>query len=365
MATIDARDLKKALGTLNKIVKSRTTIPILGFVRIQKKGGNSQIEITGTDLDNELVLRLDDAGGAPGGTIDCLVQLSSLIRVARAADGDLTFEMDGDNLTIRSDGLAVDFRGLLPVVDFPAWAAGGHASATVTSEADLRSHLDRVWGCISAEATRYYLNGVYFHAPDGRDRLNLVATDGHKLALYASDIPWQPDAGRIVHTQTIDLLRSLTSERGNRPVAIRAFGGARIEFETMDFRLRAKTIDGTYPDYTRVIPDLADGVKINVPLSAVAIRKMSGLYGQSNTPVEVRPDKGEMAMRVCDGKLEMVVSSPLHGAAGEAFGMNFRNIAKMIKGDEAVVLKSKGPGEPFIVETDDPRFTGVAMPMRI
>lgn len=364
MATISGKALRAALKHIRPFVAARRKIPILSCVRVQKADGASQITITGTDLDVEVMARLEDVGSGPGGSLDCIMQLSTLARIAAVVEGDVALNVKGDDLLIKADDMSMTLNQLLPVEDFPMMEKDFDKPiiASVSApEAALKRYIGRVQPCISTEKTRYYLNGVYFHAPKGKCRLRLVATDGRKLALYATDIAWNHKANCIVPTKTVASISRMISDKGNKSVAIKVVG-MNIEFDVGDYRVRSKVIDGTYPDYTRTIPQMPDGVKISVPITADAVRRMVRLHG--GTPaVEVRPDDAEVQIRdVING---LTVTAPLHGARGEKFGMNFRNIAMMMGQDEIAVLESDGPGNPFLLKTEDKNYTGVAMPMRV
>jgi DNA polymerase-3 subunit beta len=125
---------------------------------------------------------------------------------------------------------------------------------------DLKRLIDKTRFAISTEETRYYLNGIYLHtAQRGKEQtLRAVATDGHRLA--QAELPAPKGAvgmpGIILPRKTVhELQRLIEGSEGKVTVGV---SPAKARFEIGTITLTSKLIDGTFPDYARVIPKAND-----------------------------------------------------------------------------------------------------------
>jgi len=238
----------------------------------------------------------------------------------------------------------------------------GGSSASVSGAALFRA-LDKVRVCISTEETRYYLNGEYLESKDGK--LRSVATDGHRLAVYDAGEDW-PFESAIMPTKAVSMLCALIGSRANGVVTVAQGYTQRpphvtFAFYGTDWTLRAKMIDGKFPDYSKVISEPNDTIRFTV--SADALRRFPSptrFFAESRC-IKIDAENGVMSQLDHDG---MTVSLPVSGR-GPAIGFNIRYLMDFARKFGAMRLESKGAMEHARVITDDPDLLLVLMPMRV
>lgn len=230
---IARNDFARLLQQVVKAVNSRNTIPVLGTLRLEASGGT--LTVTATDLDLEISGSIE----AEGDYIGCIDARMLAGAVGKFKGDEVTIEADGDDAVIKSGRSRFKMQ-TIPVGDFPAMD-GGKFSATLTL--DLAALFAPVAFAMSVEDARYYLNGIYMHPVDGK--IVAVATDGHRLSANSVDGDADFD-GIIIPTKTVNLL-----PKGDVTVDI---SDAKIRITDGKTTILSKLIDGTFPDYQRVIP---------------------------------------------------------------------------------------------------------------
>ncbi|NKI99607.1 DNA polymerase III subunit beta [Novosphingobium sp. SG707] len=289
---VRAGTLAKALADVTHVVGSKATVPILSYVKINVADGRMSIAATDLDIYVERELATDDRDGPDGakwvkGIKPFVVtlpaqKLSDVVRrfdkdamVTIEAAGDLGWEWSGQ--VVVKAGRARFSLNALPLCDWPAAMLVEPDAAMVIPVGVLADALHSVQHAVSTEESRYYLNGVYVHPAQATGEpmtLNFAATDGHRLARKALDLP---EGGAsfppmIWPRRAVDLLAKLLGEAEKldapEPVMVCANdGGARMRFDIGaadggTVMLISKAIDGTFPDYSRVIPTISDKVAI-------------------------------------------------------------------------------------------------------
>jgi len=252
--SIERAALLKAVSQAQSVVERRNTIPILANVLIEAEGDS--VSFRATDLDIEVVDRAAAMVERAGATTVSAVMLHEIVR--KLPDGALiSLSEDGASgrLTVEA-GRSTFSLATLPKEDFPVMASSEYSANFSASAPVLRRLFDKSKFAISTEETRYYLNGVYMHVSDaeGGRVLRCVATDGHRLARIDADLP--PGAeqmpGVIVPRKTVGELRKLLDD-DEAQIAV-SVSETKVRFATPEITLTSKVIDGTFPDYTRVIP---------------------------------------------------------------------------------------------------------------
>jgi DNA polymerase III subunit beta len=257
----------------------------------------------------------------------------------------------------------------LPPEDFPDLTAGEPANRFTLSPGFLKSLIEKTRFAISTEETRYYLNGIYLHEAAGV--LRAVATDGHRLARAQVPLPEGAKGmpGVIVPRKTVlELAKLIEGEEGEIAVALST---AKVRFSFNGLVLTSKLIDGTFPDYERVIPRHNDKVlEVDTKLFAGAVDRVSTISFEKGRAVK---------LNVGHDRLVLSVNNPESGSAEEEIaatydsepldiGFNSRyllDIASQIKGD-AARFKLADAGSPTIItDPADEEALYVLMPMRV
>ena len=372
--TIERASLLKSLGHVQSVVERRNTIPILSNVLLRAEPGS--LSLLATDMDIEIVetiqASVDSAGAAtaPAHTLYDIVR-----KLPDGSQVELDATGDSNAVAIRADRSR--FRlGSLPVEDFPAMSGGDLPSRFSLSPNDLRILIDRTRFAISTEETRYYLNGIFFHATsqDGMPVLRAVATDGHRLARIQMALPAgaeeMPDI--IIPRKTVTELRKLIDEaEGDIEVALSA---SKIRVGLDGIVLTSKLIDGTFPDYQRVIPSNNDKtMEVEAKRLADAVDRVATISTEKNRAVKLALTRGE------PGLLTLSASNAEQGLATEELevsydspdleiGFNSRyllDITQQIDGDAAQFTMFDAASPTIIRDVADASALYVLMPMRV
>lgn len=368
--TIERAALLKSLGHVQSVVERRNTIPILSNVKME--AANGRLALNATDMDLDIAETVTAQIRSTGATTAPAHTLYDIVR--KLPEGaEVEFMSDGDGqLTLRS-GRSRFTLACLPTEDFPVMAGGEFSHTFSLPAAELRALIDRTKFAISTEETRYYLNGIYLHATK-RDKvpvLRAVATDGHRLASVEVPLPKGAAGipGVIVPKKTVTELRKLIEETED-DVEI-ALSETKIRFGFDDAQLTSKLIDGTFPDYERVIPTGNDKVlEVDRKLFAEAVDRVSAISSEKSRAVKLALDKKSMTLSA---------SSPDHGSATEEIevaydsppleiGFNARyliEITQQIEGDILRMTMADASSPTILAEAGDSSALYVLMPMRV
>src|SRR4051795_13168942 len=369
--TIERAELLKSLGHVHRVVERRNTIPILANVLVRAE--KSALSLKATDLDLEVIESIAAEVSPAGSTTVPAHMFYEIVRkLPEGSQVVLESSSDRAVLAIRAGRSRFTLQ-TLPESDFPDLAAGDMAHTFTLACADLKRLIDKTQFAISTEETRYYLNGIYLHvAASGKgQRLRAVATDGHRLAQVEFDAPKGAEGmpGIIVPRKTVGEVQRLIEDPAAE-VAIE-LSQTKIRFSIGDVVLTSKLIDGTFPDYGRVIPQGNDKtLVVDKPDFEAAVDRVSTVSSERGRAVK---------LALSPGKLVLTVTNPDSGSATEELeveyasdpldiGFNSRyllDIAAQIEGQVAV-LKLADPGSPTLVQDKDSRGAlYVLMPMRV
>jgi DNA polymerase-3 subunit beta len=369
--TVERAELLKSLGHVHRVVERRNTIPILANVLLRAAGG--KLSLKATDLDLEIIEPIAADVAAAGATTVPAHMFYEIVR--KLPDGSqvsLESLADRSSMAIKAGRSRFTLQ-TLPETDFPDLAAGDMTHNFSVGAADFKRLIDKTQFAISTEETRYYLNGIYLHVAnaDKNATLRAVATDGHRLAQF--DLPSPKGAsgmpGIIVPRKTVGELQRLI-ENGEAEIGIE-LSAAKIRFTLGDVILTSKLIDGTFPDYTRVIPVGNDKeLKVDKPDFEAAVDRVSTVSSERGRAVK---------LSLSGTRLLLSVTNPDSGSATEEIeveydgepldiGFNSRyllDIASQIDGERAV-FKLADPGSPTLIQDDGGgRALYVLMPMRV
>ena len=366
-ATLATADLRKAIAFARMPICRRTTIPILGALRFQFSPG--RLTVMGSDLDFQFEMNVEAECAMPFDFCLSPQVLGRLMQVSDSSDTTISLSAgeNGELLHVVSGDIDAKFRTLFPSIDFPAMEPArfllpeGETPASSISEPKLYEILRNVSPCISTEETRYYLHGIYMHAKkDGL--LRAVATDGHRLAMQTTDIPWK-GLDAIVPRGLIALLMKFLSPKGNETIKIYGTPTHRcIEPESGSWCIKHKLIDGTFPNYERVIPTPADD--ISFPLSWAQVRRLVGIGPNFRlVGVKFEPGAGRMSVRDRDFDSDVTVSLP--GGRGGDVGFALRYVSDIVRRHGTVRFESVNKSNPARILTEDPSLTLILMPMLV
>jgi len=369
--TIERAALLKALGHVQAVVERRNTIPILSNVLINARDGYARF--TATDLDMEIVEETEAQVDSPD---IVTAPAHTLYEIARKLPegSQVTLELGGDDprLTL-SAGRSRFNLPVLPAGDFPVMPSEDLAVSFTAPASEIARLIDKTRFAVSTEETRYYLNGIHFHAAerDGRRTLRAVATDGHRLALAETDLPdgaASMPAVIIPRKPVQELRRLLEDLDGDVEISV---SEGKIRFRLGAAVLTSKLIDGSFPDYERVIPRGNDKLlRVDRAPFAQAVDRVATISQEKSRSVK---------LALSEGQVVLTVNNPESGAASEelsadyaaeemTIGFNARyllDVAGQIEGDEAVFEFADSGSPTRVTDSGDPDAEYVLMPLRV
>lgn len=368
---IERATLLKTLSHVQSIVEKRNTIPVLSNVKIEALADG--ISFKATDMDTEITEIVDAKISEQGATTAPAHMLYDIVRkLADGSEVELTFPDDKGQLTIAS-GKSKFSLSCIGVEDFPVISGDALPINFSMSVAELKGVIDRTKFAVSTEETRYYLNGVYMHAKNNgaTSVLRIVATDGHRLACVESPLPQGAENlnGVIIPRKTIGEIRKLLDDTSVENVSI-AMSDNKVRFILEDVTLTSKLIDGTYPDYERVIPTENDkSLEMDVKALAAAVDRVSVVAERTRA----------IKMITGNNHVSITTSSPELGSAQEEIeavyagetieiGYNFRYLLEIlaeITGETVKISFADGSSPSVIHDTSDNSSVFVLMPMRV
>ena len=369
--TIERASLLKALNHVQSVVERRNTIPILSNVLLHAEKGT--LSLTATDLDIEVVESVSADIVRGGATTASAHTLYDIVRkLPDGAQVQLEYGEGDGRLTLAAGRSRFQLQAL-PREDFPAMAAGTMPHKFSLAAKDLAELIDKTRFAVSTEETRYYLNGIYLHAHGEKNKvfLRAVATDGHRLARYempapkgANEIP-----GIIVPRKTVNEVRKLIEDIDDT-VTI-AVSDTKIKFNIGSVTLTSKLIDGTFPEYQRVIPTGNDKM-LEVVRDELkeAIDRVSTVSTEKSRAVKLNLEKGKLTLSVVSPEAGTATEELLieYKASAIEIGFNARyimDILERIDGAKAVFLFSDAGSPTLVKESDDGAALYVLMPMRV
>lgn len=368
--SIERAALLRSLNHVQSVVERRNTIPILSNVLMTAKDG--VLAMTTTDMDLEINESVAAKIAKPGSTTAPAHTLHDIVRkLPDGSDVELTLNNEGTQMVVKA-GRSQFKLSCLPTSDFPAIGTGDQPVNFGIPAADMRALIDRTKFAMSTEETRYYLNGIYLHEAEneGVKVLRAVATDGHRLARF--EMPLADGAkgmpGVIIPRKAIGELRKLADEAADE-IRI-SLSETKIRFAFDHIVLTSKLIDGTFPDYQRVIPQGNNKIiELDPKAFTHAIDRVSTISDGKSRAVKITLQGKQMTLSA---------SSPEAGSATEELEVNgdtdieigfnakyLLDITSQIEG-EGCRLSLADPASPTIIQDNsDPSSLYVLMPLRV
>jgi DNA polymerase-3 subunit beta len=377
--TIERAALLKALGHVQSVVERRNTIPILSNVLLRADGeaGSGALALSATDMDLEIIERVAAQIERSGRTTAPAHTLYDIVRkLPEGAQIEIEVS-DGRSSMVLRCGRSTFTLACLPPEDYPIMASGELGHCFTVTAAKLRTLIDRTRFAISTEEARYYLNGIYLHATqnDEGSVIRVVATDGHRLARVEMVLPEGAAGipGIIIPRKTVLELRKLIEESEDEIEL--ALSETKIRLTVGEATLISKLIDGTFPDYDRVIPTANDKVlEVKCKDFAEAVDRVSTISTEKSRAVKLAITPGSDG-----GNLAVSATSPENGTAVEELEVRYLNepleigfnsrylldIAAQIEGEDAQFVMADSASPTIVRDRADPSALYVLMPMRV
>lgn len=370
--TIERSHLLKALSRLQSVVEKRNTIPILANIKLDAQ--DNVLQLTATDMDIVAIEEVE-AQVETGGTLTVPAQTFHDI-VRKLPDGaqiSLDTNIDSTQLIVCSG--SSEFKlSYLPSDDFPVMSEGDLSHSFILPTEEFIRMIEKCRFAMSMEETRYYLNGVYFHVSEngsGDMLLKSVATDGHRLARIETALPAGAAGmpGVIIPRKTVTELRKILDEQEDE-VQI-ALSETKIRFACGKVVLLSKLVDGTFPDYGRVIPEGNNKImEVDSKILTDAVDRVSTISTEKTRGIK---------FALSSGKLVLSAQSPDAGSAVEELevnysademeiGFNSRYVLEMmtqLEGDMVQFLLSDSNAPALVSDPSDVTALYVIMPMRV
>ena len=371
---INSSDLLKALSHIHGIVEVRHTLPILSNIILKAK--DNELTLSSTNLDiycaDKIKAEVSIAGEI---SVSAVTFFEIVKRLPSGSEVIMTME-EGENEIILKCGRSKFNLSTLKTDDFPIISDNDLSTNFVLSADELIRIIDKTKFAVSNEETRYYLNGIFLHKADRNSIqfLRAVATDGHRLAQY--DIPLPQGAeeitGIIIPKKTIFELRKVLDD-ANGDVSI-SLNENKIKFTFNDLKIISKVIDGTFPDYTKVIPQNNNkNFKTNNNELKNAIDRVSAVAANEESKSKA------IKLSLEDNKLNLSVESQSKGSANEIIDISYDgdkvdigfnskyiiDICNEVDGEEVDISLLDSVSPAIILDKTDENLFFVLMPMRI
>lgn len=369
--TIERTALLKALGHVQSVVERRNTIPILANLLLS--AGEGQVAFSATDLDMEITdtrpAKVERAG-------QITTHAHTLYEIARelpdGADVSLDYTAKDPRLEVRAGRSRFNLP-VLPAGDFPMMSSDGLSDPIAIATADLVRLIDKTGFAMSAEETRYFLNGLFLHevVEDGIRKLRSVGTDGLRLALAETLSPqgFAGSQGVIIPRKTITEARRLMDD-ADLSVAV-SVSAQKIRFEFGHATMTSKVIDGTFPTYANVVPrNNTRVVTLDNALFTAAVRRVAAISAERIRAVQMSIEPNQMTLTVRTMDAGQAVESLEVDYGGEPFEIRFNaryvlDANAQIDG-EIAQFRFAGPDDPaLLLDPADAGVQYVLVPMRM
>lgn len=369
--TIDRSAILKSMGRVQSVVERRNTIPILANVLVQT--GEGGLTLIATDLDIEIRETVAAEVAREGAVTVSAQTLHDILR--KLPDGsEVGLEVEpGTALLVVRAGRSRFELATLPREDFPVMASAEYDHVFTMRAGDLARLFEKTRFAVSTEETRYYLNGVYLHPAEaeGAPVLRAVATDGHRLARIDAEQPEGAGAapGVIVPRKTVGELGRLL-EDGDALTEV-AISETKIRFTTEAIVLTSKVVDGTFPDYSRVIPaDNHRQLEVDARLFGHAVDRVATVSQEKSRAVKMTLDEDRLVLSVNSPDSGRAEEEMIAAYGDEAMEIGFNakyltEIAGQVDKENIVFFFADANSPTLVREGDDASAVYVVMPMRV
>jgi len=288
--------------------------------------------------------------------------------------GEVQFRVSPDSLTMDATAGTVSAKRIVASLeagwnplDFPHFQMPASPDFWTIPESLLQEAIDACLPCISTEETRYHLNGVCFTTVDGQ--LVTVATDGHRLARFATGYAWSgPEF--ILPTEAARFLARHLYSHHKQYVRINHYTGSekrpalRLEFQTKSFTLRAKTIDGTFPAQWQKLTAKPNPIMFETTFTNADLRGLPKLQNDFMQLVTFDMDKGTYSAKDIGNPHTFTCNLDFARGSG-AFGIARNQLEALLINAQRINITGSGPADPFAIHTADQRLLQIIMPAKV
>ena len=363
-------DFFKTLSHLQGIVDKKNSLPILANILIEAK--DNQLILSSTDMDISIIEKINCNVTENGSTT---INSQILYDIVRKIDDNGEIEIISNNgklLTLRSSGSRFSLASL-PKEDYPIIEKENSGIEITINSKILFKLIDKTKFAISNEETRYFLNGLYFNVTNENDKniVTLVGTDGHRLAKFSHEIEGKVNqvSGVIIPKKTIYELSKLLSEIDiDIHVSI---SSNKIVFTIGDITLLSKLIDGSFPDYKRVIPtENSNLLKINRDKLLSAVDRVSTISNEKTPVIKFKLLKNILNLNSINNESSTASEDLIINYDGDEIeiGFNSKYIMDIVNNleDNEISINLKDNTSPVIAKEDtNVNLVYVLMPMRV
>lgn len=362
--SISREALIKPLNLVAGVVERRQTLPILSNVLLSLEG--TQLSLTGTDLEVELIGRVEVEAGAIDGEIT--VPARKLVDICKSLpdSSQIEFTVDSGKATVKA-GRGRFTLSTLPATEFPSVDEGAGDQTLEIAQSVVKRLIDRTAFAMAQQDVRYYLNGMLLELKAGR--LRMVATDGHRLALCtANEAVSTGDAAIIIPRKgVLELSRLLDTDESIRLV----IGSNHIRAANQQFTFTSKLVDGKFPEYERVLPKSADKTVIGQRLELrQAFTRTAILSNEKYRGVRLKLSADTLDITANNPEQEQAEEVVAVEYQGDELEVGFNvsyllDVLSVLDGEQIRLSLSDSASSALLEEADEGDSLYVVMPMRL
>ena len=360
----------KTLSHLQGIVDKKNSLPILSNILIEAK--ENKLTLSSTDMDISIIEKIDCNILEEGATT---INSQILYDIVRKLDENSEIEIISNNgklLTLRASGSRFSLA-CLPKEDYPIIDQDNSGTSISINSKILFKLIDKTKFAISNEETRYFLNGLYFNINRENDLnvVTLVGTDGHRLAKFSYNLEIDIDeiSGVIIPKKTIYELSKLLSEIDDDVEIL--ISSNKVIFFIGNIVFISKLIDGSFPDYKRVIPQNNNNIlKINREILLSAVDRVSTIANDKSPVIKFKLLKNILNLNTVNNESSTASEDLKINYEGDEIeiGFNSKYIMDIVNNleDEEISINLKDNTSPIIaLENSNTNLVYVLMPMRV
>ncbi len=358
-------EIQEKLSNIQNIVEKRNTMPILSHFLLE--AGKKGAHIVATDL--QIAIREPLAAKVQSEGKLC-IPARKLFEIVREAEEEITIESEDEQWIKVSFGKSRFRLACLPPGEFPAWPGVESAEEITFGIETLSEMIEKTIYAAGETDSRYTLNGLLFHIKSGDEKITVVGTDGHRLALITKGME-----ARATEEKKVIVPRKAAAELrrffGSAESVSAIIGKNHILFRIGDVQFLVRLIEGTYPNYEQVLPPANE--------KKMTVRREDFLRTLRRVSIMSRERSNAVRVDVSGGSLAVSSSNPEIGEARDEIaveykdedisaGFNARYLMDALSAmtSEKVVFALQDPLSPTLLKEEGSEgYKCVVMPMRI